>query len=367
MFARFAHRVIAHLIILLLAGFYPLFADGMPIFQSPFDSEFPLGNWHDHQLPREFVDADGIILNSEGRSCNDYIDGHEGYDWVMPEGTPLYAVADGTITFAGLHTPFYCPLLDQTVSDIRAVLEVVVAGRSYFIHYVHLSSTSVSIGQTIRRGEVIGYSGNTGCSTGAHLHFAVYTLGFDGATFSPVDPYGWNGTETDPWTLAASGAESVNFWQSGEAPERFFIDSFAANDCSGCRAPVAITKVRWMGANDQRNPNNEFVEFSLDPRFGARKRDLTGFRLKNNQGKVVRLRPAAQTSAKKPLRVFSGSGRNTNTKLFLNQKKGIWDDNGDCVRLLDETGRLMYYFILGNAQCPFPTPFAGRARIGDRH
>ena len=45
------------------------------------------------------------------------IDGHSGYDWLMPEGTPLVAAAPGIVLVAGADSPSFCPPLDRNVED----------------------------------------------------------------------------------------------------------------------------------------------------------------------------------------------------------------------------------------------------------
>ncbi len=98
---------------------------------------------------------------------------HAGMDYATASGSPLYAVGGGTVVAngysSGLGYHVKIRLWDDTV-----------------IVYGHLSSTSVSRGQEVAAGTVLGYSGNTGNSTGPHLHLEVRPGG-GGA----VDPASW--------------------------------------------------------------------------------------------------------------------------------------------------------------------------------
>lgn len=94
---------------------------------------------------------------------------HTGIDIAVPEGTPVRAAAAGTVTFAGWHEGF-------------GVLVVIDHGNGYESFYAHLSKLLVGAGQSVSAGDVIALSGNTGLSTGPHLHFEVRYLG------TPVDP-----------------------------------------------------------------------------------------------------------------------------------------------------------------------------------
>lgn len=104
-----------------------------------------------------------------------YVSGsHSGVDFRAAVGTPIYSVADGIVKGVG-DTDLQCP---------RASF-----GKWIFIEhdiglsttYGHLSSWKVTEGQQVKKGELIGYSGNTGHTTGPHLHLTVYaTKGVDG-------------------------------------------------------------------------------------------------------------------------------------------------------------------------------------------
>ncbi len=92
--------------------------------------------------------------------------GKNGIDLAgIPSGTPVYAAAAGTITTAesdGLYNGGYGNYVD------------IAHDNGTVTRYAHLSSVSVAVGQTVEKGEKIGGVGNTGRSTGNHLHFEVH-------------------------------------------------------------------------------------------------------------------------------------------------------------------------------------------------
>lgn len=89
---------------------------------------------------------------------------HEGIDFVAPVGTPIVAAADGVVVVAEYHPEF------GNMIDIDH-------GDGLISRYAHLSRLDVAPGRLIRRGDGIGAVGNTGRSTGPHLHFEVRMLG----------------------------------------------------------------------------------------------------------------------------------------------------------------------------------------------
>jgi hypothetical protein len=86
---------------------------------------------------------------------------HSGIDLAYPVGTPIYAADSGTVIFAGWNTWGYGTLL------------VIDHGNGWTTYYGHLNSMYVGCGQTVQRGAAIGAMGNTGHSTGPHLHFEM--------------------------------------------------------------------------------------------------------------------------------------------------------------------------------------------------
>lgn len=101
---------------------------------------------------------------------------HDGTDFGAGCGTPVRAAASGRVVSQSYNTGFG----NQVV-----IAHGTVDGAAVATSYNHLSSFSTSWGQQVARGDIIGSVGNTGFSTGCHLHFMVYANG------SPVDPAGW--------------------------------------------------------------------------------------------------------------------------------------------------------------------------------
>ncbi|MDR3055696.1 MAG: M23 family metallopeptidase [Zoogloeaceae bacterium] len=100
---------------------------------------------------------------------------HEGLDFVAPYGTPILAAAGGVVVNAAFHSEF------GNMVEINH-------GGELITRYAHMSARSVSVGDTVRRGQKIGELGTTGRSTGPHLHFEVRqnSLPLDPATFLSV-------------------------------------------------------------------------------------------------------------------------------------------------------------------------------------
>ena len=108
-------------------------------------------------------------------SCNfgdpDGIDGspHGGTDFPAAKGTPIYAVADGIVSAARAMSSYgNCVQISHGTAD---------DGNNYATLYAHMSSIAVSEGQTVTKGQVIGYVGNTGAVSGKnggyHLHLEL--------------------------------------------------------------------------------------------------------------------------------------------------------------------------------------------------
>lgn len=93
---------------------------------------------------------------------------HYGMDFTAPTGTPIYATGDGVVT----------KVEGSARSRVGFGLEVIVDhGYGYETRYAHLNAFEVKRGQSIKRGDVVGFVGNTGGSTAPHLHYEVLKNG----------------------------------------------------------------------------------------------------------------------------------------------------------------------------------------------
>src|SRR5262245_59052521 len=189
----------------------------LPFFDRPFAGPGPVGNDFDHDLPLAGAE-NGYVLTLCGVRDTTQVDGHQGYDFRLPEGTPLLAVADGTVFFGGLEPLRPCPQLGRSVQALLVEIEHdAPSGDRLVSVYGHLSRVDVAAGTHVSSGTVIGLSGNTGCSGTPHLHFGVARQAPDGI-YRLFDPYGWHGAGVDPWAADPRGTSSVWLWKSGQAP-----------------------------------------------------------------------------------------------------------------------------------------------------
>jgi murein DD-endopeptidase MepM/ murein hydrolase activator NlpD len=85
---------------------------------------------------------------------------HRGIDFAAPTGTPIYAAGDGVVERAGRFSSYGNYIKIRHRSDLHTA-------------YAHLSKMRVRAGERVRQGQIIGYVGTTGRSTGPHLHYEV--------------------------------------------------------------------------------------------------------------------------------------------------------------------------------------------------
>ena len=96
---------------------------------------------------------------------------HTGCDFSTPRGTPVYSTGDGIVKVVTTNLGGYGKEIE------------VDHGYGYVTKYAHLDRFNVKVGQKVKRGELIGYSGNTGASTAPHVHYEVI---HDGRKVNPV-------------------------------------------------------------------------------------------------------------------------------------------------------------------------------------
>lgn len=102
-------------------------------------------------------------------------DMHRGIDVPLPVGTPIRAVTNGKIVRVDV---------DGVGRGERNGNAVHLSNGVATFHYLHLSRVDVEVGQRVRVGERLGLTGNTGSSTGPHLHYAIST----GSPLRYLDP-----------------------------------------------------------------------------------------------------------------------------------------------------------------------------------
>jgi murein DD-endopeptidase MepM/ murein hydrolase activator NlpD len=151
-----------------------------------------------------------------------YYDGHNGWDYALAYENVLSS-ADGVVQLAGSDS--INPCFGQTI--------IIDHQNGFSTRYAHLSRIYVSPGQSVSRGTVIAQSGNTGCSSGPHLHYGVYIT----SSWTAIDPWGWWGAPgADPWP-----SDPGNLWLTGYAQ---FPLPYAPTDVSAI-AGNGSARVRW--------------------------------------------------------------------------------------------------------------------------
>ena len=156
-----------------LAGTY---TSGDTIYKAYFFEESPenIGYFdaEGNSLRREFLKAPGAYkyISSGFTLGRRYVaefsvsTGHRAVDYAAPYGTPIRSVGDGTVVFAGWNGSY------GYYTSIRH-------SDTYITNYAHQSRIAVSKGEHVSQGEIIGYVGSTGFSTGPHVHYEMEKYG----------------------------------------------------------------------------------------------------------------------------------------------------------------------------------------------
>jgi murein DD-endopeptidase MepM/ murein hydrolase activator NlpD len=175
-----------------------------PFLTRPIGKVVPTTSFFDHGGPFLMRNSRDGVTTYWGRVETDPIfayNGHDGWDYAAAPPERALAAADGVVVFAG------------NADDGCATRAVVIDHENdYRTLYWHLHRVDVAIGERVARGQSIGIIGNTGCSSGPHLHFGVQYLGRN------TDPYGWCGEGDDPWEMHPAGNASIWLWMDRPSP-----------------------------------------------------------------------------------------------------------------------------------------------------
>ena len=126
----------------------------MSSYRQPFSGDYPITQKYGEQITSSF---------------------HTGIDYGCPVNTPILASNDGLIVFCGWDTTGYGNMVIIQHNDGQSTL------------YAHLTNWTCFLRQKVQQGDVIGYSGSTGNSTGPHLHFEARHVWSDYKThFDPM-------------------------------------------------------------------------------------------------------------------------------------------------------------------------------------
>lgn len=302
---------------------------------SPFHGTATLSNVFDHTSPYFPIDSNSRLTACDGEATFG-IQGHNGLDWNLPLGTPIRSVANGVVVFIGSERPWYCPLLGRTVSGKYITTEHSIYVGSKLerirVNYLHLDSFSnLQVGSYVQAGQIIGRSGNTGCSTAPHLHLSVFKFisgVLVGGEWLPIDPFGWHSTSSgSPYTIS-----SRDLWHTTDRPSARREVVFPTTSFRG----VKIRSISFMGKNDldplELN-KDEFIDLEFRPesasspidasrviiRFGSRERIVL------NLGRI---------DSSRTIRIHTGSGTSTSLRRHLGYDTPLLPNIGECVSVL---------------------------------
>jgi murein DD-endopeptidase MepM/ murein hydrolase activator NlpD len=169
------------------------------------------------------------------------INGEAAYDWPMTGGKPIVSVADGEVIAARWRdvSDYKCGSDPQGEIYVYHQVGTGVYAERFVTYYAHESALNVSAGKLVKKGDLLGKAGNTGCSDGNHLHFGVLR------------------------TTNLSGARSYVFEVT---PDGYGVNGIhGIIDPFGWQAPANVDPYAWMmlGANDPNNAVKEPGAFSI--------------------------------------------------------------------------------------------------------
>ena len=224
-----------------------------------------------------------------------FYDGHPAIDYRASFGTPVLAAAAGVvISIEGTKdSPTGHGILKLGHQDDYATL------------YIHLSKYSVAPGDSVNRGQIIGYSGETGSPGSPHLHFEVRRDGI------PVDPYGWGGLGNDPYTRVTN----INLWEEAppfptDPPNEIFVDNTGAfGILEGSFDIISAGEEGLTVELEVKNDLNIWLDVEVSPKANiipGGSSVLGGFGLINPKGSVVYTAKFSSIGEKVDVTVYPG-------------------------------------------------------------
>lgn len=203
------------------------------------ETQYSVESWWPGQTGQEFAGGNGMlpvqggsVSYEYGVSNSRYASGrHEGVDIAVPVGTPVQSVLGGTVRWAKWAGAYGNAMLIQQDDGTYSLV-------------AHLSQFRAKAGQRVEAGQVIALSGNTGRSTGPHLHWEIRTGPQYG---SSIDPMGWVGR-----TSQGSGSSAGGGGSTGNLANLAQQAGFTA---SQARIMAAIAMAESSGNPRAHNPN----------------------------------------------------------------------------------------------------------------
>lgn len=144
-----------------------------PSYKTPLQLRPEDHYWFDRPIPSTGINWIDIEYRY-GTDYNGTMSSHSGVDLPAKAGTPVLAAADGVVKWAGMGLFYHTPNPSDPYGNAISILhDFGYQGRSLYTVYAHLRQIDVQSGQRVTAGQQIGIVGNTGDTTGPHLHFEV--------------------------------------------------------------------------------------------------------------------------------------------------------------------------------------------------